>query len=218
MGGTNDPVNLVRLTYRQHYIAHKLLTKIYPDNNKLEIAFKLMVFKNSHKYYNSRDFENARALQSTHMRNNNPMKSFETKDKMRQTMIDKYKAGWTPRVGKSHSEQAKANISAGRSGKLCGEENPNYGKQLSEETKLKISKSRIANSELYKKPRTEEVKRKISESCRNRVISDETKRKISEYKLNLPPVTCPHCNKTMKQGPGAVRWHFDNCKLSPKNR
>ena len=30
MGGTDDKSNLVKLTAREHYIAHKLLTKIYP--------------------------------------------------------------------------------------------------------------------------------------------------------------------------------------------
>lgn len=30
LGGSNEQNNLVRLTYREHYIAHWLLTKIYP--------------------------------------------------------------------------------------------------------------------------------------------------------------------------------------------
>ena len=29
LGGTNDPTNLVNLTYREHYIAHLLLAKIH---------------------------------------------------------------------------------------------------------------------------------------------------------------------------------------------
>ena len=29
IGGSNDPSNIVKLTARQHYFAHKLLVKIY---------------------------------------------------------------------------------------------------------------------------------------------------------------------------------------------
>lgn len=42
LGGTNDLGNLVVLTYREHYLAHWLLTKIYPNNSKLLWAFSLM--------------------------------------------------------------------------------------------------------------------------------------------------------------------------------
>lgn len=33
LGGTNDKENLVLLTFREHYIAHLLLTKCYEDIN-----------------------------------------------------------------------------------------------------------------------------------------------------------------------------------------
>lgn len=32
-----------------------------------------------------------------------------------------------------------------------------------------------------------------------------------------PILVCPHCHKETK-GPAARRWHFDNCKLLPKNQ
>lgn len=35
MGGSNDPTNLVRLTPEEHYLAHQLLVKIYPNNKGL---------------------------------------------------------------------------------------------------------------------------------------------------------------------------------------
>jgi hypothetical protein len=41
VGGTNNKDNLVKLTYREHYIAHKLLCKIY-DSHKLKTALWLM--------------------------------------------------------------------------------------------------------------------------------------------------------------------------------
>jgi len=43
LGGTDDKDNLVRLTYREHYVAHWLLTKIYPKEAKIHYAFLCMI-------------------------------------------------------------------------------------------------------------------------------------------------------------------------------
>lgn len=43
LGGSDDLNNLVELTPEEHYIAHQLLVKIHPDNNKLIFAAKMMV-------------------------------------------------------------------------------------------------------------------------------------------------------------------------------
>ena len=42
MKGNDDPENLVKLTAREHFIAHRLLTKIYPENNGLKSAVFFM--------------------------------------------------------------------------------------------------------------------------------------------------------------------------------
>lgn len=42
MGGTDDPLNLVALTPEQHYTAHLLLAKIFPDNSGLWYACQIM--------------------------------------------------------------------------------------------------------------------------------------------------------------------------------
>jgi hypothetical protein len=43
LGGTNDLHNIVRLTYREHFICHQLLCKMYPKNEKLIYAFSSMI-------------------------------------------------------------------------------------------------------------------------------------------------------------------------------
>jgi hypothetical protein len=43
MGGTNDETNLVRLTPEEHYVAHQLLSKIYPNNGALIKAVVMML-------------------------------------------------------------------------------------------------------------------------------------------------------------------------------
>lgn len=42
MGGTDEESNLVRLTASEHYIAHLLLVKIYPNQGKLIYAANMM--------------------------------------------------------------------------------------------------------------------------------------------------------------------------------
>lgn len=43
LGGTDTHNNLVKLTFREHFICHQLLCKMYPDNQKLIFAFSSMV-------------------------------------------------------------------------------------------------------------------------------------------------------------------------------
>jgi endogenous inhibitor of DNA gyrase (YacG/DUF329 family) len=43
IGGDNSPSNLVLLTAKEHYMAHKLLCEIYPESNSLRYAFWLMI-------------------------------------------------------------------------------------------------------------------------------------------------------------------------------
>lgn len=47
MGGTDESENLVQLTPEEHFIAHLLLVKIFPNEPKLVIAARMMTFGNS---------------------------------------------------------------------------------------------------------------------------------------------------------------------------
>jgi len=42
LGGTNDNNNLVELTAKEHFICHKLLTEIYPNENGLHYAVRML--------------------------------------------------------------------------------------------------------------------------------------------------------------------------------
>jgi hypothetical protein len=58
MGGDNGLKNLIELTAREHFICHKILVRIYPNNKKLKWAlYQMSRFK---KYSSNRDYENAR--------------------------------------------------------------------------------------------------------------------------------------------------------------
>jgi hypothetical protein len=43
IGGTDDDTNLVDLTPEEHYVAHQLLAKLYPNNMKIAKAVAMMV-------------------------------------------------------------------------------------------------------------------------------------------------------------------------------
>lgn len=58
MGGDDSSQNLVKLSHREHWLAHKLLTKIYPDNNKLWFAFAAM---SMNRNLTSRQFDECKA-------------------------------------------------------------------------------------------------------------------------------------------------------------
>jgi group I intron endonuclease len=75
-------------------------------------------------------------------------------------------------VGNQRSEETKMKISKSRTGIV-----------FSEETKIKMRES--ARKRIHKKlgPMSDEVKKKISESLRKRFLTEETKKKISESKL-----------------------------------
>jgi hypothetical protein len=50
MGGPNDKHNIIRLSLREHFIAHWLLYKAYPGNYKLSYAFWAMNNRNKESY------------------------------------------------------------------------------------------------------------------------------------------------------------------------
>ena len=54
MGGTNRKDNLVALTAEEHYVAHQLLVKMYPDNDKLIYAAQMMTISSSHNIRNNK--------------------------------------------------------------------------------------------------------------------------------------------------------------------
>lgn len=102
-----------------------------------------------------------------------------------------------------------------------GENNPLYGTNHSEETKIKMSKAKIGKPPpmLNKKHdiNTIEKMRKSQLGDKNhnfgKTASDETRKKMSDSMTGKkqPILQCPYCPKS--GGVSAMRrYHFDNCK------
>lgn len=100
-------------------------------------------------------------------------RSEETKQK-----ISKSKSGENhPLFGKFHSEKTKEKMSKAAS----GENNHNFGKTASEETRRKLSEVHSGEKHpFFGKTHSKESKEKMSKTHTGRVVSEETKKKISE--------------------------------------
>lgn len=68
LGGTDLKSNLVKLTAREHFIAHWLLTKVY-DSNKMIFAFwKMCNGNNTNRYVSSHGYQSAKLKFSNAMK------------------------------------------------------------------------------------------------------------------------------------------------------
>ena len=91
LGGSDDSNNIVMLTAREHFLAHYLLTKIYPKEYKLFYALLCMIRDpHSNRKYTSRVYEIAKKqyanMQSVRQTENNMMWTEEARKKTSERM------------------------------------------------------------------------------------------------------------------------------------
>jgi len=99
-GGGDEPTNIVRLTAREHFIAHWLLFKIYKDA-KTARAFRLL--SDGVERRRSRDYALAKQLYAETMRgDSNPAKRGGVREKIRTALKTKH-----PFLGKKRPEHSK---------------------------------------------------------------------------------------------------------------
>lgn len=191
-GGTNDKDNLVLLTAREHFIVHKLLHFIDPENNLLFFAYRRMTIKSK---FNKRKF-----LISSH-------EYAEIRNKF-STFISKVNQ-------QPLSEKHKKNISNALTGKCKTKEHvENMRTAL---TGKKHSLKHIENNRNAQtgKRRSEITKKKISESKKGANNPNFNK---STWNSGIPwPKTekCDFCNKMFSK-PG-IKNHMNTCKLKIKS-
>lgn len=185
-GGSNEPENLVNLTYREHYIAHLLLYKMQKSSRaKFQMA-TVLNFMSGDKKYCGRNYENARR------------RYVELKKEL-------YSGENHPMYGTSRS----------------GFENPFYGKNHSDETKLKISKSakdmviakNILTGEIIKvsKPQFDQTEYLVGHT-KGKCVSSETREKISKSAQANPKKKSPCINCGREMDPGNMKRHLRKCQ------
>ena len=151
MGGTDDTDNLVKLTAREHFIAHVLLTKFTESTHKAKMIHALWRFcvggNKNQKLVSSRYYEKLKIQFSE-------MKSEEMTGEKNHF------------YGKTHTAEIRKRISQSR-----------IGKPLSKETKQKLSD---ANKGRNLSVLTEDGLRRIKEYRSTQVFSEESLAKRGE--------------------------------------
>jgi len=189
--GKNDYV--VKLTLREHYIAHALLCKIFIKrygskdrrSAKMIRAFWFMHSvgpRQSARYINSRLYETSKKLHRESMSgSNNPMYgirltgkviSQKTKNAISRKLKERFAKYGNPMRGRKHSLEA---IRKMREAKL-GEKNSMFGRTHTQEARQRISESKLGEKHhLFGKP-PEEM------PFFGRTHTDEAKKIMSEKK------------------------------------
>jgi hypothetical protein len=203
--------NLILLKAKEHFIAHKLLFFIYPNNKKIARAYWTMVSckKKGRNYkVSSREYAELQKMAAESISGkNNPIFKME-------------KNPFTnPEFIKLNSERNKNRVRTPEERMKIS--NSKKGKPLSEETRKKIGNSQRGV------PKNPESVKKAAESNRGKKRSPEIVRMMSEIRIGKPQpktaetnkrmnslkFTCPHCNREIGGRANFVRFHNDNCKL-----
>ena len=177
LGGSDNKENLVDLYPEEHYLAHLLLCKIYPNNQKLLYAAMNMTTgsmvyngKRNNKVYGWLRRQYAESMSG----DNNPAR--------RNPNLQKEAA--KKRVGQKRTVETKARMSAAQKGRTFSEETKLKMAEaaknrlpISEETRTKL-KQRAPNPYWTGKTMSSETKAKMSAVQKGKTMSEEAKAKM----------------------------------------
>jgi len=185
LGGSENPENLVYLTAREHYIAHRLLVKCLTGKAKAKmvLAWNLMINGHAKKYYkvSSRQYQLLREQYGEAIRQirTGARHSQETKQKISNSQ-----------KGKTISERTKKIISAKNKGRHVGKKMPkSHGEKISKallghkKTKEWVDKINRNPSKIMKTAekhrgmkRSEESRKRMSDAAKGRVAWNKGKK------------------------------------------
>lgn len=232
LGGGDAKSNLVRLTGREHFIAHRLLAKIYGGKMWLAVALMSQRKAKSSKDHKctSREYEYA-------------------KKKAADWVSEAYSGEGNPFHGKKHGMATRIKISANHA-RLSGADNPCFGRSHTDDERERMRGPRPSikghKHHLYGIDRGDDFKWLVSMvrsykpnpvvvklDVLNQIhatlgieigISNNGTRqskskeiaKLNQYFGSMskarPKTECPHCGK-VGDASGMKRWHFDNCTM-----
>jgi hypothetical protein len=151
LGGDSKKDNLVQLTGKQHFVAHRLLAKFTEGRNRCKMLLALHRFlhsKNCEFRINSREYEYIRQQAAIAI-----------------SILN---------TGRQFSDKARENMSAAQRERYLSVPTHWRGRHHSNKTKKKMQKVQggVHNPQ-FGKPRTEDEKRRISVALRGRKLSPE---------------------------------------------
>jgi hypothetical protein len=186
LGGNDKKENLILLTAKEHYVCHKLLVRIYPNNKSIYNAFYLMSLTGRSRYnISSRDYSYGKELFVSL-----PV-SEKTKKLFKENRKD-FSGKNNPMFGRHHTKDARKKQGMSMKGK----EPANKGKKgLYHHSEEVLQKMRKPHG-----PFTIEHRQNISKSLTG-----------NKFEIKM----CPYCNKEISIN-NYSRWHEKNCKKYPK--
>jgi len=211
LGGADTFENLTRLTAREHFICHWLLTKITTGEarHKMLNALRMMRAENPRQQrYKTKITARVYA---------------KLKEEYSQLQSKRFTGEGNGFYGKTHTPEARAKISAANSGRVQSEEEKQKQKAamtgrkrapFSEEWREKMSAAhRGKNNNRYGVEVSQETRKKIGDKLRGRKQSPETiaKRAAAARGTTREKKQCPHCKQMIAVNTYS-RWHGDNCR------
>ncbi len=242
MGNPLDSENLVSLTYKEHFVCHRLLVKMTTGRQKQQMSyalFLLMKTRGNSFIVSSRLYEKIRTefTKQASITHSGKAVSAETrrkqsearKGKTYEDMFGKEKAAAMKKnlqkkgKARSHSIETRHRISESNKGKHSNRNRYTH----SYETKRKISESNKGRIVIV----TEATKRKISNTLKGRPSpmrgrrskykgiprSEEVKEKLRIAARNQVKKVCEYCNLLCSPS-NYHRWHGKQCKLFINNQ
>ena len=218
VGGADIAANKVKLTAREHFICHWLLTKIYvsgKEHYKMLAALRGMrrENKNQQRYktkITSRVYENLKsewaiAHGQLMLGDANKMRGTKLTDEQKEFIR-------VTNTGRIQPPEEKANQKQAQTGRKRA--------PFSEEWRENLGKNHKSKNPDYDCSLKEETKKKIGDKIRGRKQTDEEKKKrgdsVKALKLKREKLLCPYCNREVAVN-GYARWHGENCKHNPVN-
>jgi len=168
MGGDNNSLNIAVLTAREHYVAHWLLHKIYPENANLIYVFNFMINGNRKKYLklSSKEYEKIKLLISE------TRKKFkytsESKLKISNSQKQRYKLNPKihPQLGKHRTIDEKEKSSESMKKWHKTHTHKMLNKKHKNESKIKMRNSSLMYEYVYKNPNGNVINiRSMNEFC-----------------------------------------------------
>lgn len=216
-GGRHCKDNLVCLTYREHFIAHKLLFLFNTGKNKTKMGYalhRLCTINNGIQKYRiktSKEFEKIKIQVYEFIQGeNHPNFGQKKSEEFCKDISERMKGSGNHRYGKSPWNKGLTKNTDDRV-KLSGIKGSetNTGRKLSESHVKAISEG-LKGKNVY--TRSKSHREKISKTLTGKKLPKSVCMKMSESKKGIPQkkIRCPFCGKV--GGTTMYRWHFDNCK------
>ena len=104
LGGANNTLNLVKLTIREHFFAHRLLTKIHSGKAQKKMWFAYYRLSNRHQITNSRAYEVSKLQAKKYLSEIHSGKTISESHK--QAIREKNSGDKNPNFGCKHSTKS----------------------------------------------------------------------------------------------------------------